>query len=100
MYINAIIAEDLLDAVTLKILQHETNQDNTLAALKSDNLNGVLLNQKEVGLFRGVFKELSIFRSFVLQGKHIVIPEAQHGRGIKASQLQNSTSELEYGFQK
>ena len=44
LYINAIIAEDLPDAVMLKILQYETNQDNTLAMLKADILKGDLSN--------------------------------------------------------
>ena len=76
LYINAIIAEDLPDAVTLKILQYETNQDDTLAMLKADILKGDLSNRPEVRPFRGVFNELSIVRSLVLRGTRIVIPEA------------------------
>ena len=76
LYINAIIAEDLPDAVTLKILQYETNQDGTLAMLKADILKGDLSNRPEVRPLRGVFNELSIVRSLVLRGTRIVIPEA------------------------
>ncbi len=59
LYIDAIIAEYLPDAVILKLLQYKTDQDHNLAMLKGDILKGDLSYRPEERLFRGVFNELS-----------------------------------------
>ena len=60
IYINAVIADDLPDAVTYHILKRETNHDDALAMLKADIISGKLSERPEIQKFKSVLIESNL----------------------------------------
>ena len=84
IYVNRIVDDLVPRAVPLKILQQETEKDETLQALKHD----VLYQKKcrpDLKSFKGVFKELSIINGLILRGEKIIIPQALQSEVIGLS---------------
>ena len=68
LYVNAIIAEDLLDAIPLDLTRKETNKDDQLAALKANILAAKLSQRPEVQDFRHILNERSTAKALVMRG--------------------------------
>ena len=78
IFINSVIDDHLPDAVTLSMLQRETNKCDVLAKLKFCILKkGFIPNEcKELDPYRNVFEELSVARQLILRGTRIIIPKS------------------------
>ena len=77
-FVNAIIDKDIPDALTEKMVQDATNQDDRLARLKDCILRKGYIPESATDIvsFRSVFSELSVAKQLVLRGNRIVLPES------------------------
>ena len=77
-HINAIIDDDIPDAMTFDMVRKATNADDQLARLKYCILEKGYIpkNATDLQPFRHVFGELSVARQVVLRGERLVIPES------------------------
>jgi len=71
VHINAIIDNDIPDAMTFEMVQKETNADDQLARLKFCILEKRHIPENALDLlpFRHVFEELSVAWQVVLRGE-------------------------------
>ncbi|XP_066933389.1 uncharacterized protein [Clytia hemisphaerica] len=76
-HINAIIDDDIPDAMTFDMVRKATNADDQLARLKFCILEKGYIpkNANDLQPFRHVFDELSVARQVVLRGERLIIPE-------------------------
>ena len=76
IYINSVVEDSLPDAITLKIMQRTTNDDDVLAKLKFCILHKGYIPQEstELDQYRRIFQELSVIKQLVMRGNRIVVP--------------------------
>ncbi|XP_057310697.1 uncharacterized protein LOC130648659 [Hydractinia symbiolongicarpus] len=77
-FVNAIVSNNVPDALTEHIIQKATNEDTTLSRLKYCILKTGYIPEtaKDLAAYRAVFGELSVANQVVLRGTRIVLPQS------------------------
>ena len=98
VFVNSVVDSSLPDAVTLPMLQKETNKCDVMGKLKYCIARGHLSEDVALKQYKQVFPELSVAKQLVLRGKRIIIPSSLQPEVIALAHIghQGSTKTKQY----